>query len=60
LERAGSKPCRQDFQRLLEEAVARGARPVRLLGLGVRLLDLTDEDPAQQFELFDALAADNA
>ena len=60
LERAGSKPCKQDFQRLLEEAVARGARPVRLLGLGVRLLDLTGEDPTQQFELFDAPTADNA
>jgi len=60
LERAGSRPRLNDFQLLLEEAVARGARPVRLLGLGVRLLDLTSEDPAQQFELFDVSAADNA
>ena len=57
LERAGSLPCQKDFQLLLEEAVARGARPVRLLGLGVRLVDLASEDPAQQYELFEAAGA---
>jgi len=60
LERAGSRPCQQDFRLLLEEAVARGARPVRLLGLGVRLVDLAAQDPAQQFELFQAQDTEEA
>ena len=63
LERSNDKTLSlQSFQTLLEEAFPRGNRPVRLLGLGVRFVDLTadqssDQSTDQNFaqlELFDA------
>lgn len=48
LERVGTRAERTDYCQLLEEAFERGARPVRLLGLGVRFVDFQPEqDPKQ-------------
>lgn len=49
LEQAGAALDLPSYQRLLEQAFVRGQRPVRLVGLGVRLVDLAK---AQQLELF--------
>lgn len=52
VERAGSRPSEEDYRLLMQEALARKALPVRLLGLGVRLAD----DPADsdlQLSLFE-------
>ena len=43
----------EHFTQLLIRAWERGARPVRLLGLGVRLLDLRQERTMEQLELFE-------
>ena len=43
----------ESFQRLLEEAWARGMKPVRLLGLGVRFVDTRQQELALQLDLFE-------
>ncbi|MGE8408736.1 MAG: DNA polymerase IV [Pseudomonas sp.] len=50
LEQAGAGRDLQSYQQLLSQAFARGERPVRLLGIGVRLLDLRGAH--EQMELF--------
>ena len=52
IERQQTLPRLEDYRRLCEEAWQRGAMPVRLLGVGVRLVDLTDS--GGQMDLFDA------
>ena len=52
LERTGTTARLSDYRRLLEEAFARSARPVRLLGLGVRFVDTTDEESIKQLDFF--------
>ncbi|MYM64668.1 DNA polymerase IV [Pseudomaricurvus sp. HS19] len=53
LERVGTRAVLTDYQEMLAEAWQRGARPVRLLGLGVRLLDREGEEGvAGQLPLF--------
>ncbi|MCL6270706.1 DNA polymerase IV [Sansalvadorimonas sp. 2012CJ34-2] len=42
----------QAFHRLMETAWERAEKPVRLLGAGVRLRDLKNNDNAQQLDLF--------
>ncbi|AJE20733.1 DNA polymerase IV [Azotobacter chroococcum] len=49
LEQAGAGRDLDGYRRLLGAAFARGARPVRLLGIGVRLLD---QRGGEQLELF--------
>jgi DNA polymerase-4 len=51
IERQQTSPDLKDFSALCEEAWQRGNIPVRLLGLGVKLLDLTDT--SGQMDLFD-------
>ena len=54
LERAVEKQLPlESFEALLQEAWQRGARPVRLLGLGVRFLDEGELGRAIQLDLFD-------
>ena len=50
LEQAGSGHALENYQRLLAAAHVRGGKPVRLIGLGVRLVDLRGQ--AVQLELF--------
>ena len=50
LEQSGAGRDLESYQGLLSQAFARGARPVRLLGLGVRLHDLNNG--FEQLELF--------
>ncbi|MBO6278174.1 MAG: DNA polymerase IV, partial [Pseudomonas sp.] len=50
LEQSGAGRDLESYQGLLSQAFARGARPVRLLGLGVRLHDLNSG--FEQLELF--------
>ncbi|MBD3895167.1 DNA polymerase IV [Halomonas sp. ML-15] len=50
MESAGYADDSRGFQHLLEQAWQRGARPVRLLGVGVRLVP---EDAQRQLTLFD-------
>ncbi len=52
LERVGTSARLHDYRQLCEGAYARGERPVRLLGLGVRFVDLRDEPIAAQLDLF--------
>ena len=47
LERMGSKAILDDYRSLCADAFERGKRPVRLLGLGVRLLDEEQRDQQQ-------------
>ena len=51
IERQQTSPSLDDYSMLCEEAWQRGAVPVRLLGLGVRLIDLTDA--SGQMDLFE-------
>ena len=51
LEQSGAGRDLESYQGLLSQAFARGAKPVRLLGLGVRLQDLSTG--FEQLELFD-------
>ena len=53
IERQHTTPCLEDYRSLCEEAWQRAEVPVRLLGLGVRLIDLTDD--SGQMDLFDDL-----
>ncbi|MGY4490194.1 DNA polymerase IV [Pseudomonas sp. TE3610] len=50
LEQAGAGRDLESYQQLLAQAVARGGKPVRLLGIGVRLQDL--RGALEQLELF--------
>ncbi|MFC2974057.1 DNA polymerase IV [Azotobacter bryophylli] len=50
LEQAGAGRDLDSYRLLLGAAFARGAKPVRLLGVGVRLIDLQDRH--EQLELF--------
>jgi len=50
LEQAGAARDLESYQQLLAQAFARGGKPVRLLGIGVRLLDLRGAH--EQLELF--------
>jgi len=43
-ERAGLAPTLGDFRALLAEAFARTGKPVRLIGVGVRLAETTPEN----------------
>ena len=52
LEQAGAGRDLESYQQLLSQAFARGGRPVRLLGIGVRLQDLRGAH--EQLELFPA------
>ncbi len=49
----GRKIDQADYQCLLETAYCRGNRPVRLLGVGVRFIDLLEQTHVEQLELFD-------
>lgn len=40
------------YQMLFKKAFQRGLKPVRLLGIGVGLIDLYERNPAEQLELF--------
>lgn len=51
VERQLTEPNYADYAMLCEEAWLRGKTPVRLLGIGVRLLDLTDS--SGQMDLFE-------
>jgi len=54
LERAATDSLPLDsFEALFDEAWQRGARPVRLMGLGVRFIDAGEPGRAQQLDLFD-------
>ena len=50
LEQTGAGRDLDSYQQLLSQAFARGAKPVRLLGIGVRLIDLRGAH--EQLELF--------
>lgn len=52
LERVGTRAQLEDYCQLLEAAFERGSRPVRLLGLGVRFVDLKSEEQALQLDFF--------
>jgi DNA polymerase-4 len=54
IERQQTSPNLEDYGQLCEEAWQRAASPVRLLGLGVRLIDLTDT--SGQMDLFEKLS----
>ena len=57
LERSSDKTLSlESFQVLLAEAFPRGDRPVRLLGLGVRFVDLNSDQTFVQLELFGAIS----
>lgn len=56
LERLGTRLSLADYQSLCSEAYERRAAPVRLLGLGVRLLDLRHEGDFIQLQLFEDLS----
>jgi DNA polymerase IV len=53
LERMGTKARISDFKSMMEEAIDRGSRPVRLLGIGVRFMEKQDPHEAVQLELFE-------
>ena len=53
LERMGTKARIADFKVLMEQAIERENRPVRLLGIGVRFLDLQEHHQGLQLDLFD-------
>lgn len=55
LERMGTVASEQDYQQLLAEAVSRRCRPVRLLGLGVRLQEVVGGDAFEQLDFFESL-----
>lgn len=52
IERQQTRPGLADYRKLCAHAWRRGAIPVRLLGVGVRLIDLTDA--SGQMDLFEA------
>ncbi|WP_286805829.1 DNA polymerase IV [Marinimicrobium sp. UBA4209] len=52
LERAGTDVNQAAYRALCEEAFVRGDRPVRLLGVGVRFVDLREDQAFYQLDLF--------
>jgi DNA polymerase-4 len=54
VERIGTGVSLDDYRSLCGEAYQRREMPVRLLGLGVRLVDLAQRDVQRQLELFTA------
>lgn len=52
IERSGTNVLLSDFQSLCCEAYARKESPVRLLGVGVRFVDLREDQPFYQLDLF--------
>ena len=50
---SGREPREDVFAALLEEALGRSDQPVRLLGTGVRFVDLREQTIAAQLELFE-------
>ncbi len=52
LERSGTDINPGRFQELCQEAFERGNRPVRLLGVGVRFVDLREDQAFYQLDLF--------
>ena len=53
LEKSGTSARLTVYQTLLSEAIQRNNNPVRLLGIGVRLVDSGNHQIAQQLDLFD-------
>lgn len=53
VERAGTRVDAENFARLLREAFARREAPVRLIGIGVRFVDLNERGNPDQLEFFD-------
>ena len=52
VERSGSELAVSEFLRLCGDAYARKESPVRLLGVGVRFVDLREDQPFYQLDLF--------
>jgi DNA polymerase IV len=52
IERRGTALIAADFYQLCREAYARQVAPVRLLGVGVRFVDLREDQPFYQLDLF--------
>ncbi|WP_027328646.1 DNA polymerase IV [Marinimicrobium agarilyticum] len=52
LERSGAEVGLAGYSQLCREAFERGGRPVRLLGLGVRFVDLREDQAFYQLDLF--------
>lgn len=52
VESTGSDVVIAEFQRLCSHAYARRSSPVRLLGVGVRFVDLREDQPFYQLDLF--------
>jgi DNA polymerase-4 len=52
IERSGSRLIPAEFQQLCRDAYARKESPVRLLGVGVRFVDLREDQPFYQLDLF--------
>lgn len=57
LERLGTGLRLEDYRDLCSEAYQRRCMPVRLLGLGVRLVDLQGDGSQRQFDLFDPVSS---
>ena len=54
LERVGTQACEKDYRELIQEALGRRTRPIRLLGLGVRFKTRSTMNNCEQLELFPA------
>ena len=52
IERSGTELIIADFHQLCREAYVRQQAPVRLLGVGVRFVDLREDQPFYQLDLF--------
>ena len=52
IERSGTKLIAAEFHQLCREACARKEVPVRLMGVGVRFVDLREDQPFYQLDLF--------
>jgi len=52
IERSGSSLVAAEYQQLCRDAYARKESPVRLLGVGVRFVDLREDQPFYQLDLF--------
>ncbi len=55
VERVGTQAQIKDYKKLLQEAFERGNRPVRLLGIGVRFVDLKEDEDFVQLDIFQDL-----
>jgi DNA polymerase-4 len=56
VECVGFAPDMETYRRLMETGWQRASRPVRLLGVGVRLADTEQTEPLKQLSLFDERA----